>query len=157
MLGSIHFRFDEVDWGGDNCSNRTLALSENCTVQVAFWPASFPSGVRSWDLIIPSNDLDTPTLRVPLTGTTLTLVAVSGLIQDSNKLPVKDVIVEARDLNRTSMGTALTDEEGIYQLELPPGKHTLTPTKEGSSFNPQRIEVVISTTNKSKINFKEAP
>ena len=51
----------------DNCSEQTIAPSDTCTVDVVFSPTS--AGSKSANLSIPSNDPDTPTLTVPLSGT----------------------------------------------------------------------------------------
>ncbi|MBU0567281.1 choice-of-anchor D domain-containing protein [bacterium] len=52
----------------DNCSGQTLAPQNTCMVDVVFSPTS--AGAKSANLSIPSNDPDTPTLNVPLSGTT---------------------------------------------------------------------------------------
>ncbi len=51
----------------DNCSGKSVYPSSNCTVQAIFSPTS--AGSKSANLSIPSNDPDTPTLNVPLSGT----------------------------------------------------------------------------------------
>ena len=50
----------------DNCSAQTIAPSGSGTIDVVFSPTS--EGLKSANLKIPSNDLDTPTLSVPLIG-----------------------------------------------------------------------------------------
>jgi hypothetical protein len=51
---------------GDTCSGTTVLPSEKCIVQVAF--SSTSQGVKNGNLSIPSNDPDTPSLAVALTG-----------------------------------------------------------------------------------------
>ncbi len=50
----------------DTCSGNTLEQSENCTVEAIFSPAT--DGTKSANLRILSNDPDTPTLEIPLSG-----------------------------------------------------------------------------------------
>ncbi|KHE91486.1 MAG: hypothetical protein SCABRO_02775 [Candidatus Scalindua brodae] len=50
----------------ENCSGQTIAPSGTCTVDVIFSPAS--AGSKNAVLSISSNDPDTPTLEVPLSG-----------------------------------------------------------------------------------------
>ncbi|MBI4685329.1 MAG: SBBP repeat-containing protein [Nitrospirae bacterium] len=57
----------EFNVQNDNCSNQTISPAGNCTVNVAFSPTS--AGAKSASLSIPSNDPDTPTLNVLLSGT----------------------------------------------------------------------------------------
>jgi hypothetical protein len=51
----------------DNCSGQTIAPSFNCTVQAVFSAAS--AGTKNANISNPSNDPDTPTFEVPLSGT----------------------------------------------------------------------------------------
>jgi CSLREA domain-containing protein len=51
----------------DACSGQTVAPLANCTVDVAFSPST--TGSKSAGLSIPSNDSDTPTATVALSGT----------------------------------------------------------------------------------------
>ena len=51
----------------DTCSGKTLTPSGDCTVEALFSPAT--DGAKSANLSIPSNDPDTPTLNVLLSGT----------------------------------------------------------------------------------------
>jgi hypothetical protein len=62
----------------DNCTGATLIPSENCTIQIVFLPRS--TGSRSATLSISSNDPDTPTQTVSLSGdgTDGTVVVSSG-------------------------------------------------------------------------------
>jgi len=62
--GKDHFMFD-----GDNCSGKTLAPGQDCTVRVAFKPLS--EGVKNTVLSIPSNDPDGNPKNIPLSGTGL--------------------------------------------------------------------------------------
>lgn len=56
----------EFNKTADNCSGHTLAPAATCTVQVAFAPAS--SGAKTANLLIPSNDPQTPVFAVSLNG-----------------------------------------------------------------------------------------
>jgi PKD repeat protein len=77
----------EFSKGYDACSGNTIAPSGSCTVQVVFSPVS--PEAKSAELIIPSNDPNTPTLNIPLSGTgvvTLTIVKTgtgSGTVTSS--------------------------------------------------------------------------
>jgi YD repeat-containing protein len=51
----------------DTCSGQTIVPSSTCTVDVVFSPTS--AGTKNASLSIPSNDPDTSTLNVSLTGT----------------------------------------------------------------------------------------
>jgi len=51
----------------DNCSSATLKQSRNAILKVVFQPTA--AGRRDAELQIPSNDADTPTVKVPLRGT----------------------------------------------------------------------------------------
>lgn len=51
----------------DTCTSQVLTPASNCTVQGLFSPQS--TGAKSASLSIPSDDPDTPTLNVPLSGT----------------------------------------------------------------------------------------
>jgi parallel beta-helix repeat protein len=56
----------------DNCSGRTIAPSNSCTIQAVFSPTS--TGVKTANLSIPSN---APTANVPLIGASVPMVSVS--------------------------------------------------------------------------------
>ncbi len=59
----------------DGCSGKTIKPSRTCSLAVAFAPTS--SGSRSAQIMIPSNDPDTPTLTVNITGTSVPILSVS--------------------------------------------------------------------------------
>ena len=60
----------------DNCSGRTIAASEVCTVDMVFTPTS--EGTKSAYLSIPSNDPDTKNVIIRLTGPTPTPSGCDG-------------------------------------------------------------------------------
>jgi len=61
---------EQFDVRKDDCSNRAIAPSESCTIDIVFSPQE--AGVYSARLGIDSNDFDTPELYVELTGTGVT-------------------------------------------------------------------------------------
>jgi len=63
--------YSEFSIQNDNCSGKILLPSENCTVDLVFSPTS--GGSKNANLSITSNDPDTPTLDVPLSGTGMPL------------------------------------------------------------------------------------
>jgi len=69
VIGSISITgadATELSIQDDNCSGQTLAPLGTCTLKVLFSPLSV--GSKSANLSITSNDPDTPTLDVPLSG-----------------------------------------------------------------------------------------
>ncbi|MBI5441062.1 MAG: choice-of-anchor D domain-containing protein [Deltaproteobacteria bacterium] len=76
----------------DGCSNRTLVTLESCTVSVYFAPVS--AGIKSANLVIPSNDPANPSLGVPLSSTALPVYHIAasagpgGSISPSGSVPV---------------------------------------------------------------------
>ena len=74
--GSADLMIEQITFSGtntldfntrnDNCTGATVAPSQNCTVQIVFSPRS--TGSRSATLSISSNDPDTPTQTVSLSG-----------------------------------------------------------------------------------------
>jgi len=69
---------DTLDFNtrNDNCTGVTLSQSQSCTVQIVFSPHS--TGSKSATLSISSNDPDTPTQTVSLSGSSSGVSAISG-------------------------------------------------------------------------------
>ena len=61
----------EFNIQNDTCTGTTITLSATCTLDLVF--SSSTGGVKSANLSIPSNDPDTPTQNVPLSGTGIDL------------------------------------------------------------------------------------
>ena len=99
----------------DNCSGQTVAPSDTCTVDVLFAPTS--EGSESANLSLLSNDPDTPTLDVPLTGTGVeshdlpdiqhgTDLVMSAYCEDDLNQPCGAVILSNRDFISIWCGTS---------------------------------------------------
>jgi hypothetical protein len=68
LISSIHITpAGEFFKGIDTCSGHSLTPTSTCTVEVRFLPIT--EGLKSSELSIPSNDPDTPTQSVTLSGT----------------------------------------------------------------------------------------
>ena len=61
---------DQFVMQNDNCTGKTIAPSATCTIEILFFPSYV--GTLTANLNIPSNDPDTPTLSVNLSGTGMT-------------------------------------------------------------------------------------
>ncbi|MCL4476730.1 MAG: carboxypeptidase regulatory-like domain-containing protein [Nitrospirae bacterium] len=141
----------------DNCSGQTLAPSSNCTVQIVFSPTT--SGAKSANLSIPSNDPDTPTLSVLLTGTGVTQTySISGTVSTpAGGTPGSPIAGVTMALSGTSTGTTTTDANGNYTFAgLSNGSYTITPSKAGYSFTPNNRAVAINGANITGQNFTGA-
>ena len=61
----------------DSCSNKTIKPSASCSVTVLFAPGINTAGLKTATMTIPSDDPDTPTLDVALTGRSSAKISVS--------------------------------------------------------------------------------
>ncbi|MDI6793521.1 MAG: choice-of-anchor D domain-containing protein, partial [bacterium] len=68
----------EFNIQSDNCAGQTLAPADTCTVDVVFSPIS--AELKTANLSIPSNDPDTPTFEVPLSGEVITSTDSSSVL-----------------------------------------------------------------------------
>lgn len=105
----------------DNCTGATVAPSQNCTVQIVFSPRS--TGSRSATLSISSNDPDTPTQTVSLSGSgtegdifissgsTGSFCFISTSTRGSGLEDYMDILRKFRDviLLRSPLGQTLVD------------------------------------------------
>lgn len=70
VIGSIYLtgtNLDQFVTQNNTCSGMTIAPSATCTIEVLFIPSFV--GPLTANLIVPSNDPDTPTLNIGLSGT----------------------------------------------------------------------------------------
>ena len=65
-IGQLALTGGDFIISSDNCSNTTVAASDNCTLTITFEPQT--EGAKSATLSIPSNDFDTPTVEIALSG-----------------------------------------------------------------------------------------
>jgi Abnormal spindle-like microcephaly-assoc'd, ASPM-SPD-2-Hydin len=103
----------------DLCSGKTLSPSQNCTVQVVFFPRT--TGSKSAALSVSSNDPVNPTQTVSLTGdsiahsgdhdSTESFCFISTSVQDSWLEPWVDLLRKFRDtfLLRSDLGRSFVD------------------------------------------------
>ncbi|MBI4654720.1 MAG: S8 family serine peptidase [Nitrospirae bacterium] len=77
LITKVGLNKTEFGKRNDTCSNVTLAPSGTCTVDAKFGPIS--AGVKVADLAVPSNDPNTATLYIVLTGTGVVSTSTSTL------------------------------------------------------------------------------
>lgn len=104
-------------------------------------------GATAWYLLAEQgiNPLEVPAVSIG--------PSVSGTIQDSKKLPVPGVRVEARGADGTLMGVGITDSQGNYRLALPAGPYTLIPSKETHLFSTTSRKITIKAKDLGTMNF----
>lgn len=66
QVGQITLEGSDFEYLSDDCSNMNVSPSQHCSMDIRFKPQSV--GTKTGTLSIPSDDPDTPTLDVPLTG-----------------------------------------------------------------------------------------
>lgn len=101
----------------DNCSSQTLLPVGTCTVDVVFSPTS--SDTKSANLAISSNDLETPVLDIPLSGTGVSALVPDITVSDS-VAPDNDLRVPFGDITtgNSSDKTITVSNNGTGTLEL---------------------------------------
>jgi subtilisin family serine protease len=94
----------------DNCSNTSVAAGANCTVTITFTPSS--EGAKTVTVSIPSNDPDTATVEVNLTG--------HGLIEEQVATPTPATCqlyaVQDEGLNNSQFFTINPDDGQVSNL-----------------------------------------
>jgi hypothetical protein len=73
----------------DDCTNQTLLPDETCTVDVVFTPEA--AGVKNAVLAISSNDPDTSTMNVPLSGTVTNIINPVPVIKVNNSSGIVNI------------------------------------------------------------------
>ena len=93
----------------------------------------------------PGDTIYIPFLRNPGGG-----YSVSGMVVDSDAVPLSDVIVSDDNGN-----SAVTDETGAYILDVPAGNNIIVASRSGYDIAPETLEVNV-TGNMSGQNFTAA-
>ncbi|OQW91410.1 MAG: hypothetical protein BWK78_04725 [Thiotrichaceae bacterium IS1] len=75
-IGNMIVSSTEFVIQNNNCANKTVAPSQNCTFQVVFSPKS--AGAKATNVTIASNDPDTATFSITLTGTGIASCSVTA-------------------------------------------------------------------------------
>jgi len=70
-IGFLSLGDSEFMTSADHCSYRTLVPSEQCTIDVVFSPRTTTPGGRSLSFVIVSNDPDSPSLKVQISGSAI--------------------------------------------------------------------------------------
>ncbi|HMF08527.1 MAG TPA: carboxypeptidase-like regulatory domain-containing protein, partial [Thermoanaerobaculia bacterium] len=89
-----------------------------------------------------------------LAQTDVTTSRITGTVTDLDNSPLPGVSVEARNVGTGLVATAVTRNDGFYQLiNLPPGIYAVTATLSG--FQPAvRDNVRLEAATKPTVNFK---
>ena len=104
-----------VSMGSDSCSNSTMAPASSCSVVVEFSPST--AGVKNATLQIPSNDPDTGTLNVSLTGTGYYTLSVSVTPASSGRVTGAGIICGE---GNTDCSEAITvHDQGVELMATP--------------------------------------
>jgi len=125
----------------ETCTAQFISPSGDCICQVTFSPST--ASVKSAILRIQSNDPDTPTKDISLTGTGTAqpTYSISGTVT-LNSSGLSNVIMT---LSGTASKTTTTDSSGIYSLTgLNNGTYTVTPSLSGYTFTPPNRSVTIN-------------
>jgi hypothetical protein len=106
-VGQITLSGEDFELLTHTCSNQNMAPAESCSLSIRFAPQSV--GAKTATLSIPSNDPDTPTVNVSLTG--------NGIVQTTPNIDVKPIaenfgeimvgtVSPAKTISLASIGTA---------------------------------------------------
>ncbi len=124
----------------DLCSAQIIAPAGNCTIDAVFAPTT--EGAKSASLSIPSDDPDTPTLDVPLSGVgTPTNGTISGVVLDSSHAPIPDARVKIWH-NGVMINETRTDVYGWYSFTgLEDGHYTILSHRWGYNKDTKTAKV----------------
>ncbi len=111
-LGQLNLAGTDFAKSNDNCANTTVAAGDTCTIKVTFVPQT--EGAKNATLSIPSNDPDTATATVTLTGNGIAAVV---LVPDISVTPT------SHDFGDVEVGDSLSvtvtiENTGDENLEL---------------------------------------
>ena len=111
-LGQLNLADTDFAKSNDNCANTTVAAGDTCTIKVTFAPKG--KGTKNATLSIPSNDPDTATATVTLTGKGIAAVV---LVPDISVTPT------SHDFGDVEVGDSLSvtvtiENTGDENLEL---------------------------------------
>ena len=134
----------EFDIHNDNCSGQTIAPSATCTVDVVFSPTS--EGAKNANLSIPSNDPDTPTLNVPLSGTGIILIKgipISGTTGEANcSIEPNVTVILYNKTTGNKVAETTSNINGNYTIAVPCfGTYWVNASKTGFKNESQEISV----------------
>ncbi|MBI2875887.1 MAG: carboxypeptidase regulatory-like domain-containing protein [Candidatus Tectomicrobia bacterium] len=80
---------------------------------------------------------------------------VSGMVKDRKNKPFPEVTVYLKQGGST-VGSSTTDAKGKYAFGFyNTGIYIVVPFKEGSRFDPPRIEATITQRSRGNVNFRE--
>jgi subtilisin len=127
----------------DSCSNKKVAPSGNCKLTLAFKPKS--AGTKKGTLTVPSNDPDTATVKVSLSGNGITIpnIAVSSKSEDFGNVTVG---------SSSTTHTVTISNQGNGDLQM--GKITLSSAEFVLTDSCSNKKVVPSGNCKLTVAFK---
>jgi len=108
----------------DNCSGKSIQKSGTATFDVVYTPTTL--GTKTATVAIPSNDPDTPTLNVPLTGSALNAV----VLQLTPVSPAGTLVILGLDNGTTQKLTLGANGGATYQISPKRKVKKLTMTRK---------------------------
>jgi hypothetical protein len=123
----------------DTCSNSTVAPASSCTFMAQF--SAYMAGVKNATLHIPSNDPDTGTLDVSLSGTSYYTLTVSVTPTDGGT--VTGVGINCGEGNTDCTGAITVHDQGVELTATPAAGSTFLRWEgdAGGSTNPVAVQM----------------
>jgi len=135
--------------GSDNDWGEAIAVDGAGSAYVAGDTSSsdFPTTAGAFDTSYNGGGSDVFVAKLAMGGTTY---SISGRITDGSSNPTSGVVVSDRAGRSTTTAT-----NGYYSLLVTPGVYTLTPSKEGHTFQPDRRTVTVINSSVTGQDFTD--
>lgn len=117
LSDTTNYDFDKTIIYACATDGQTITSGDSCNVVVKFCPST--SGTSNANLAVTSNDPDTPTFNVPLTGSAKKLCDPPGTVYAKNDNAYGLFEGTVHDVNTDDITTAVIDIQGTDLIDLP--------------------------------------